>query len=74
MSLVLPKLLNITVVGSVLLWMQNCMCHYKDQMLLPFKDGLIFLLFALKASKFLSSSNSLIGCSLSLSCSRNDQF
>lgn len=69
-----PKLPNITVVGSVLLWMQNDVCHYKVQVLLPFKHCNLFLLFALKASKFFSIGNSLIRCYLGLSCSRNGKL
>lgn len=56
-----------TVVGSVLWWMQNCVCHYKVQMFLPFEHCNLFLVFALKAAEFVSITNSLIGCYLGLS-------
>lgn len=73
MSLVLPKPHSITVVGSISLCAPsrgNYICHYKVHVLLLFKR--LFLLCALKASKFVSAHNLLIGHYLSLSCSSND--
>lgn len=63
-----PKLPNITVVGSVLWWMRNCVCHYKVRMLLPFEHSNLFLVLALSAAEFVSISNLLIRCYLGLSC------